>query len=52
LRFRGGHRGRGDIVRDYGQKLNLVGVLKDKEVTHKAGILGFWENQGLNDYLT
>jgi hypothetical protein len=28
----------------HGQKLNLVDVLKDKEVTHKMGILGFWGN--------
>jgi hypothetical protein len=44
LRFRGGHRGRADMTGEHGQKLNLVGVLKDKEVTHKVGILGFWGN--------
>jgi hypothetical protein len=25
-----------------GTKLNLVGVYKNKGVTHQAGILGFW----------
>jgi hypothetical protein len=39
-----GHRGRANMIGEHGQKLNLVGVLKDKEVTHKAGILRFWGN--------
>jgi hypothetical protein len=47
LRFRGGYRGRADMIGEHGQKLNLVDVPKDKEVTHKAGILGFWGNWGL-----
>jgi hypothetical protein len=41
VRFKGGHRGRADMIGDHEQKLNLVGALKDKEVTHKVGILGF-----------
>jgi hypothetical protein len=41
VRFKGGHRGRADMIGEHGQKLNLVGALKDKEVTHKVGILGF-----------
>jgi hypothetical protein len=44
LRFRGAHRGRTDMIGDYGQKLNLTGVLKDKEVTHKVRILEFLGN--------
>jgi hypothetical protein len=46
LRFRGGYSGRADMIAvgRHGQKLNLVDVLKDKEVTHKMGILGFWGN--------
>jgi hypothetical protein len=44
LRFRGGYRERADMIREHRQKFNLVGVLKDKEVTHKVGILGFWGN--------
>jgi hypothetical protein len=51
LQFRGGHRGRADMIGEQGQKLNLVGVLKDKEVTHRAGILWFWGNWGL-EWLT
>jgi hypothetical protein len=47
LRFRGGHRGRAVMIGEHGQKLNLVGVLKNKEVIHKMGILGFWGNWGL-----
>jgi hypothetical protein len=30
LRFRGGHRGKEDMFGKHGQKLNLVGILKDK----------------------
>jgi hypothetical protein len=41
LRFRRGHRGRADMIGEHGQKLNLVGVLKD---IHKVGIIGFWVN--------
>jgi hypothetical protein len=44
LRFRRGQRGRADMIGEYGQKLNLVDVFKDKEMTHEAGILGFWGN--------
>jgi hypothetical protein len=40
LRFRGEHRGRADMIGEHGQKLNLVIVPKDKEVTHEARILG------------
>jgi hypothetical protein len=42
LRFKGEYRERADMTGEYGQKLNLVGVLEGKEVTHKVGILGFW----------
>jgi hypothetical protein len=30
------------MIGEHGQKLNLVNVLKDKEVSHNVGILGFW----------
>jgi hypothetical protein len=37
------------MIGDHEQKLNLVGALKDKEVTHKVGILGFWGLKWLFD---
>jgi hypothetical protein len=33
------------MIGEHGQKLNLVGVLIDKKMTHKARILGFWETE-------
>jgi hypothetical protein len=47
LRFRGGHQGRADRIESMHTKLNLVGVLKDKGVTHEVRILWFWGNWGL-----
>jgi hypothetical protein len=47
LRFWGGHKVRADITGEHRQKLNLVSILKDKEVIHKAGILEFWGNGDL-----
>jgi hypothetical protein len=44
LRFRGQHRGKADIIGKHGQKVNLAGVFKDKEVIYTIGILGFWRN--------
>jgi hypothetical protein len=35
LRFREGHRERADMIGEHVSPINLVGVLKDKEVTHR-----------------
>jgi hypothetical protein len=35
------------MIGDHGHKFNLVDVLKDKEMTHEVGILGFWGNWDL-----
>jgi hypothetical protein len=32
------------MIGECGQTLNLIGVLEDKEVTHKVGIVRVWGN--------
>jgi hypothetical protein len=44
LRFRGGHRGRADMIGEHGYKTIWL-VYSKTEVTYKAGILGSWENR-------